>query len=843
MFGDEEEWNLEKSDVVDVNYTGNNANPINLGNVEVIPGQYMGKAYTGYNDPLQINMAKEMLTLYKEVAQKQEKLIQKGYTVEQVVGVILGKQISETNTYTYKTPIGTVNFSSDSVGITENAKQTNTLIPFTMVAWNEYGRTVNNKTMNFRNYTWEDFAKKNGEDNPSNLNPGTQSSSNYRYYSGFNYKGLRSYTGAVGPFQFQPTSWGGTNSKNYLKGEVNSTPTASSPQWVSDVSGFTTASTNGNGKDFNQDGKNDLYNLGDDALAVLEWFNNSITGADYGTYTDDVGVLQVWFAYEYRMGSGNVAKLYKYKDVFNSTISSIIHDDSIYEQLLTIYDSGKGGGLVDENNLFKAAFEKQGWKIVDGYFEKDGCSFSIDVGCYLLRNYFAGKCWYTFLQGVAYGGSVQTGDTARNHITYNYMTASNSKRNTSDSVRKSAIDNRMAIGYKGNIPIYDQTGSFMKDYTMLNYSGTYESFYEVACTVFTMTSAHYATGNNLPPTHGSDLDVNTGTNGQKGYVDPVEFWGIGRQYAGTGLKAYTPQQLYKAKGLGEIRTVSIRNILSGAGYKINNVSQGTTKGNESILDQLKQGIPVHIRVLGGRKVKAFVPNKAQKDIDYATFDLRNLNNYDTSKYVSLSVAGVNADHSVLGVDAIEINNDWYIGVVNTVQHHTSGWDTNIVWFLASDLLQDKYPNSYSIVGSVDPTWKPVYLGGESASVGENYTFKGTEQSVVLDNLNDVLLGLENSSTMTLKSDLDEQFITVTGNYKTEKVNNSTLRLYTGESNDTKYVLEFTGIYEPQTNSGSGNKETTSLFKVKTGTVARIKSLVIDSNGDLTYESFYDETNN
>lgn len=839
IFGfDDSQWTFSESEKVIVDKVGPVKSNINLGDVQYVSKDptWGGELFTGYNDPLQKAMAKEILEMYGRVSEKQETLMKKGVDKDKLIEVLLGIHLAEVDTYSWKTYR-----KVDSLDPGDVDKPKQTYIPLGFVKWSDYEKvtTASGKSMNFTNYNWSDFKARYDIENPSNGYLGTKEG-NTTYEHGLNYHVLRSPSGAIGPFQFQPETW--KKDTRYLTGGDYS---YSNPVQIMDIESYATSDIDGRAVDFNEDNYEDIFNQGDLALAALNWYSElfDVSSSDPTKTSRGVGItdgdmIQVHFGYSYFGGSGLDSTN---RHIFNKDIKEIISNDEIYQKFKQIYKSSYGhGGEVD---LIYQLYEQKGWvKTGSGGVTKtvDGITATLTKNgtIYPLRVYFQGKAWYEFLRGIAYGGqqsppSVSSGGL--NKVRYNYMTESDSKRKIDMTTRTKALDSKMAIGYKGNIPIYDQNGQYMKQFRMLYPpdDGGEWTFYRGACTVFTMTSMYYATGDYILPINHLTVDLD-----RNNLIDPVEFWGQGRQYAGNGIKSMNPKDFSSKQW---ISTVTIREILRGVGYTVANTAQGTAESNAEVLEKLKQRIPVHIRIASNRQVSALVPKQNASEISYLEFDMYDINNYKEG-----SVALASIGHSVLGVEAKEFNGEWYVSIVNSTGHHNSGVDTNLSWFKASSILADRYTNGYTIVGStVDSSWKPYYLGGSFTVVEEDTSrYEGVYYSQFLDNLDSASYYYQDFQTIRVEpSDTSLTTVRVKGRYETKAVGSDKMYVYLGQTGGLQSALEITNIRNPKTNNVgdiSGN-EYTELYGVQYGDVAIVRLGTFDDSGEFIYESFYDES--
>ena len=865
----EDDWSTKEYDRVNVLTVGPRSDTIDFSlvpkeNTEV---SYKGKTYEGYNDPKQKAMAKEILSIIKGVIQSEASLVNRYNNEEGLIKFILGIHLTESDTYN---------------GRSED--RTQTYIPLMMVRWEDYSwdknplhHTVEGGFLNFTNYNWKDFKAKYDRDNPSNYFP--RNNKEELYTAGFHYKSLRSTSGAIGPLQQQPATF---SLNEYVRKRGNGT----NFDQIIDIENYVLNSKgNGRGRTDSDRPYSDIFNYPDQVSTVLGWITPTVNNRAsafkrYGFSDLDIDQVRLHVAGSYYSGDNGWSKILGGESVYVDTkvssldianpeefqgkvarkvtedLISIMNDAKTLAKASESYEKAKGHGSGDIKAI-EEAFTELGWKVTSKkfqyefpYTDRQGNSktyvYSVSKGrlYYPVRSYFQGEKWYDILMSLAYG--VQDSPTLRNRtsmrkVTYNYMTEQDGRLKIDEDIRTKSIDRQGAIGYKGKYPIYDQAGAFMKQFYFCKETkrATPETFSYSACTVFTMTSM--ANGLGLPTLLRNTLDLNN-----DGYVTPMEWWVKGRMEA-FGRPYYDVTQ-YPSKD-SVIVLESISSLLSNNGYKVLRINQGTTEGYKTAIQLLKQGYPIHVRVKGKRGIAGYYPIEKDKfKIDYNKFNMDDLSNYE---YLESGMYIAGSEHSLLGVDVKNIKGEDYISIVNSSFHHVSRqYDSNLVWFKASDLLKDNYCNSYAIVGyEKDPNWSPLttdyYVRVDEDSLS-NYV--GVNPWDIVNGLRNVIV--EDNDAYTKKLSVNQDSLSLLGNkvtvsigdrYETQVVNKNTVRIVAGTDGGVTTVVEISNVTNPRRNKVSESKEETILFDLKLGTKALLQIGDVREDGEIIYRSLVDQT--
>ena len=881
----EDENIIEQVERPKVVYLNPPSDRIDLGKLKPSEDGRYSTPYDGYQDPKQKEMAKEILSIYNLAVQREETLLNRYGDKKGLMEFLFGIHLTESDTYSNR----------------QSVEKTTTYIPLNMVKWEEYSwagssskvTTEEGLLMNFTNYSWKDFYNKYMTDNPSNTTP--TSSKHPLYTSGLHYGSLRSYTGALGPMQMQPTSW---FANSYV---THRSSNGLGFDHITDIPNYITNSIVGNGTGYRAknffDDKDyaDIFRYPDQVLGVLGWIPSTMrvsnsTFKRYDMDTSDLDVVRLHVAGSYLMGDGGFMLAlggkgvymetpvdstgHPNKEEFSKEIAHKITEDMLkivrdtsengtWKKVFSIYQQSRGHNINEWEEIARG-FEKLGWKMdMQGsvgsrrmkydfkYKDAQGIERTYTYSTrqeylmYPLRMYFQGKAWYEFINGIAYGGKDEPSLVMRNNLrsfTYNYMTESDGRMKIDMEIRDKAVskDPYNAIGYKGPYPIYDQAGDFMKKHWF--YKGTKnskpETFSESACTVFTMSSL--ANGLGVPNSILSKLDHNN-----NGAVSPIEWWVRGKMVA-FGRSYYDTTQYPTSNQV--IQLESIRSLLSNVGYEVIPIHQSNSKDNKELIERLKQGIPSHVRIKGGRLIPGYYPKESKLNIDYNKFDMDNLDNYEyLSGGMALSNAG--GQHSVLAVDVKNINGEDYISIVNSSHHHRSAkYDSNLVWFKASDLLKDDYPNSYSIVGvKGDLTWKPTPADTIISVPKEDlYEYVGVNPLDIINAITNVEVEPDDQYTMKLAplataplNNNGTVTVALPDKYETRSVGRDTLLITAGVEGKSKVIVEISNVLNPRSNSVGSIGEETVLFDLPLGQKAIVQIGNIRENGEIIYDVFYD----
>ena len=792
--------------------------------------QLVVENYEGASDPLQQAMAKEILKIIDESISKQRLLLDKFTEIcgdekearQYLMYLMLGTHVSESGTYAgavYRS-IGT----NDTDPYLPGYKKTYILKNY--VKWSDYnkGKTATGQTMNFTNYSWKDF-------NLKYKNEGGNSSNR-----GLNY-GLVSVANALGPLQIKPSTFYGGRGTGYIVNNV-----------ITDVEKFMESPDGGkyDKYDYNNDTYSDIYNYGDQVMNALNYYYNLLTQyilrhPSLGlTDEKDLRVLMANIIVAYHRGEGNFLNEASTKpEVRNETYRTLLHDEELQKRLYTCYKENMSIGVTDKG-MIKEAFKKVGWtESGEKNLSKDGVTIREEYWLDPLRRYYTGYSWYLFLNGVAYGtSSIGYRPEGLNKVTYNYMTGGNSERNSQRDIRENTTLSSpiMALGFKGPYPIYDQGSNQppFNRYYMLNSGGSLETFGSSACTVFTATSMIIGLGKE--PTIWAKLDRDG-----NGSITPLEVWQSMREALGRGTY---PINSVPPKGTS---VISIRGALSALGYQVAEVTQGWNYDNNKIIEALKSGIPVHIRIENGRRISGYYPKEPPNRINYSNFDMYDIeNNYiykDSAKGEGVKLT--DSGHSVLGVNYLNYKGKDYISIVNSTSHHFS-YDTNLVWFDAKELLADVYTNSYFIIGSKnDPNWKPgVTSSGYDYNSVPKFEYEGSFIEDFLEELN-TKNDLIDPYIMRLTGYVEghnEGIVTITTNkqYVVESLGNDGIRVYIGKSDTSSTIVDIEGVY--RTYSSERNEEGKfKLFDLEVGKSATLKyGIIRHVDNEVIYSRFFND---
>lgn len=846
-FDKEDEIDVERISVLGV---GPEAFDIDLGDVENRygpGGDYTGEIFDGWDDPKQVAMAKELLEIYETSAKKEKTMLEAGMSEIDIIYFTIGTHLTESDTYN---------------GL--KGAPAKTYIPKTMVEWSKYGstKTVEGKMMNFTNYNYKDFEKDLIEDRKelglSTTKPYTSPGNvdSRGYYAGFR-TGRRSYTGAIGATQLQPTSF---KSSEHIQGNR----TRGNPDWVKDPEAYAKAPNSGRAKTYRGETA-DIFNTVDQIFTTCNWMGGTLnTNNNLSKTLKGVGIkensatMPFHFSLAYLFGDGGYnSRLSKDSKFMNDLFKGMANDEKFKNDLFNFYKKSYGHGADNQIMFDYLKSNPIGtWSVPSNPNNStvsvrtpNGSTISAPgyAWVHATRVYFKGYSWYQFLQGIAYGNQANPnapdasgGTSGVNTLWYNHMTKDSPRYSTNNSRHQETMDARMAVGYKGPYPIFNQNAPYNKQYYMSSGSN-----FHSGCTLYAVASAGFGYGE--LPEYQNGWDKNG-----DGTVDVMEF--LGHAHTMKGNKSYiTLKNDDRPTG-----TASVRGVMENAGYKVIPITEKASGYYNTWLDNIKAGNPTQVRSDPSPRIKAIVPKQAVGDLDYSTFDMNNLANFDVDNTTTVSMAS--SVHSFIAVGYKQINGEDYISIVDSVPtRRTASGSTinpNTIWLNAKEAFNNKhYGMGWGVVGTrTGETPVPPKGTGQvtnrpqGESGASNTSEKGTLPQNAIKDFIDVNLLDKDFQTMEMTSD-KTQSVKISGGYQTMprpikpyESNASGVWIVTGMSGRDPLVIEISGLgmENPRRNSADANRAETQVFDIKQGQTYQVRVGYVRADGQLIYDSFYDE---
>lgn len=789
---------------------------VDLGRLPDMPDRGFVTPYEGYQDRQQVAMARELLEIYESVASKQTELLSMGIDKKDILYFIIGTHLTESDTYNG-----------------QPGAPSRTYIPKTMIEWDDYGRarTTKGEIMTFKTYGVEDFTVRFIEDRkkaglnasgPPFSNPGTSSQTGYR--AGFR-TGQRSVTGAVGPYQHQPTSY---KSSSLITGNR----TMNNPDFITDPIAYSLEGPSGRGKAYIDGQPPDIFNFRDATMTTANWLkgtveaNNAIFKRANINLKQNPEVIPFMAGGSYLMGDGGYASraindTSKLIDVFNN----IARDEESYQKVFNLYKESFGHG-TSERALHMEILEKHGVQRASTG-SNPTWNFKVYEWNHQTRTYYKGRAWYELLNGVAYGAEFGGVDnqpgtiTPRPHsddrgrVIYNYMTEQSPRRTTNRSTIQGSKDNYNAVGYKGPFPIFNQNIPFNSNY----YMARNIKYLHYSCTFYASVSGAYGIGL-TDRVVGWDWDYRNNSSQGDGFTTPQEFW----SHAHTASSSRYNPTVNPNFGLA-----NIAGGVSTAGYQVS-VYPTSRENYARMVRDLEAGLPVHARVNKNRNKITAIPTKTPiNELNYLEHSMYDLDAYDWNNPKKYTLA--NIGHSVIVVDILTHPSTGrkYVSIVDSAYHDMRDYDSNILWWDAEELLISNYHAGYTIHGAIDgqnlnpmSTMDRVATIGSSSNpitrlVGEDpLVAVGTIEGLRMSDNDEYSLKLENTTGA-------EQTATIKGGYqtfiRTSPSGLSRLYIVTGRIGDTIYAIEITGADGLIQNPVSSTRELTEIFSLNSGNTA------------------------
>ena len=338
-----------------------------------------------------------------------------------------------------------------------------------------------------------------------------------------------SSTGARGPMQWQPASWGGSdgNWKDTRRGGSR----------FDDILNYDFYSEEldwGRRRNANGDNLYDPYNLYDASTATSDWYRDEVFGDGnsstksieerFGVHTSEVEVASILFGGSYVSGASGYRGYFKHDESimkwYADEVRNMIKDEDFVNALLEGYATKSHGNWDLE--LIWQAYRDNGWTVSGSGNtarpSKNGITLPTNGAMYGFRAYYQGLALLPFLQEQAI---IKTPVKDTSGLVY-YAVEANPSANL--EAIKTTRGHILEIGYHDAFPIYYQSDNSIYGSTTYYYDkGIPKSFASSGCPVFAITSLLQGMGySNTTFPSGVNLDLDG-----DGYWTPLELWNSG----------------------------------------------------------------------------------------------------------------------------------------------------------------------------------------------------------------------------------------------------------------------------------------------------------------------------
>ena len=474
-----------------------------------------------------------------------------------------------------------------------------------------------------------------------------------------------SITGARGPMQWQPASWGGSGTYwrdiRYNGGRFDD---------ILDYTFYSEELDWGRRRDANEDEFYDPYNLYDASTATSDWYRDEVFGDGksstksieerFGVSPSEVEVASILFGGSYVSGAGGFRGYFKHNETimkwYANEVRNMIKDTEFTNALLEGYATKSHGNW--DLDLIWQAYRNNGWTVTgsgsSGRPSKNGITLPTNGAMYGFRAYYQGLALLPFLQEQAI---IKTPTKDSSGLVY-YAVEANPLASLNDV--KNTRGQTLEIGYHDAFPIYYQSDNSIYGNTTYYYDkGTSKSFASSGCPVFAVSSLLHGMGYSSTT---FPSGVNLDTNGD-GYWTPLELWN-------SGALGNWVNPSKKTSGFPLINSgVGIKN---GLGLNVIVRMRNNPSDVEAMRQDLLNGKPYVIQLHMGQSNKMYTnENGVQRKLIYSS------------------------THFVVAKDAFVKNGKTYVRLINSTNAtDKNNFNSNREAYLFDDLLRVTSATNY-----------------------------------------------------------------------------------------------------------------------------------------------------